>query len=91
MYVKCTFIYLVQLYVCVSNQVVGRAELLFSEVLNALLLAKKKSGNSMIVPESRHHITDLEGMLQKEKSEFEVWIKFQILIYVAQLAYIVGA
>ncbi|KAL8466428.1 hypothetical protein ACS0TY_035500 [Phlomoides rotata] len=54
------------------NEVFGRAELLFSEVLNALgLLAERKLGSSVIIPESRHRIADLEGMLQKEKSEFE--------------------
>ncbi|KAH6821843.1 phosphatidylinositol-4-phosphate 5-kinase family protein [Perilla frutescens var. hirtella] len=59
------------------NEVVGRAELLFSEVLNALrLLAERKCGlgvtnSSMNAPESRHLITDLEGLLQKEKSIFE--------------------
>ncbi|KAK6153537.1 hypothetical protein DH2020_013176 [Rehmannia glutinosa] len=59
------------------NEVAGRAELLFSEVLNALrLLVERKSGssllnNSMKVPESRRHLADLEGMLQKEKLEFE--------------------
>ncbi|KAL0341789.1 UNVERIFIED_CONTAM: 1-phosphatidylinositol-3-phosphate 5-kinase FAB1B [Sesamum calycinum] len=59
------------------NEVVGRAELLFSEVLKALyLLVEKKSGRSLLnsgvnIPESRGQIADLEGMLQKEKSEFE--------------------
>ncbi|KAI3463193.1 hypothetical protein Pfo_019856 [Paulownia fortunei] len=59
------------------NEVAGRAELLFSEVLNALrLLVERKSGSSLLnggmkVPESRRHLADLEGMLQKEKSEFE--------------------
>lgn len=68
---------------CVSNQLVGQAELLFSDVLNSLgNLAKGKSGSSMIIPESRHRITDLEGMLQKEKSEFEVCNKFQILRFI---------
>ncbi|KAI3455674.1 hypothetical protein Pfo_012337 [Paulownia fortunei] len=59
------------------NEVVGRAELLFSEVLNALrLLVEKKSGlgllnSGMNISESRRQVADLEGMLQKEKSEFE--------------------
>ncbi|KAL3639812.1 hypothetical protein CASFOL_001389 [Castilleja foliolosa] len=59
------------------NKVAVRAELLFSEVLNAIrLLVERKSdsslsNNGMKVPESRRHLADLEGMLQKEKSEFE--------------------
>ncbi|XP_057770606.1 1-phosphatidylinositol-3-phosphate 5-kinase FAB1B-like isoform X2 [Salvia miltiorrhiza] len=59
------------------NEVVGRAELLFSEVLNALRhLAERKCGvgatnGGTNVNESRHLITDLEGLLQKEKSIFE--------------------
>ncbi|KAL7152320.1 hypothetical protein ABFS83_04G089200 [Erythranthe nasuta] len=59
------------------NEVAGRAELLFSEVLNALrLLVEKRSGlnllnSGMEVSEFRRHLTDLEGMLQREKSEFE--------------------
>ncbi|KAL0424927.1 UNVERIFIED_CONTAM: 1-phosphatidylinositol-3-phosphate 5-kinase FAB1B [Sesamum radiatum] len=60
------------------NEVASRAELLFSEVLNALrLLVERNSSSSLLnggvkVPESRHHLVDLEGMLQKEKSEFEI-------------------
>ncbi|XP_073048299.1 1-phosphatidylinositol-3-phosphate 5-kinase FAB1B-like [Primulina eburnea] len=59
------------------NEVACRAELLFSEVLNSLrLLVERKSGPSqpntcIKIPESRRQITDLEGMLQKEKEEFE--------------------
>ncbi|CAA0829481.1 1-phosphatidylinositol-3-phosphate 5-kinase FAB1B [Striga hermonthica] len=59
------------------NEVVGRAELLFSEVLNALrLLVERKSAQGMVssgtnFSESKRLISDLEGMLQKEKSEFE--------------------
>ncbi|PIN21252.1 Phosphatidylinositol-4-phosphate 5-kinase [Handroanthus impetiginosus] len=59
------------------NEVAGRAELLFSEVLNALrLLVERKAGLGLLdggkrVAETRRHIADLEGMLQKEKSEFE--------------------
>ncbi|CAI9114500.1 OLC1v1015238C1 [Oldenlandia corymbosa var. corymbosa] len=59
------------------NEVVGRAELLFSEVLNALrLLVEKNFGSALPsagakIPESRRQITDLEGTLQKEKAEFE--------------------
>ncbi|CAI9779928.1 unnamed protein product [Fraxinus pennsylvanica] len=59
------------------NKVEGWAELLFSEVLNAIcLLAEKKSGSGLLnsgvkSPESRRQITYLEGILQKEKAEFE--------------------
>ncbi|PHU24803.1 1-phosphatidylinositol-3-phosphate 5-kinase FAB1B [Capsicum chinense] len=58
------------------NEVIFRAELLFSEVLNAIrLLVEKKSGrqlnSSINVPEARRRISDLEGLLQKEKEEFE--------------------
>ncbi|KAH0691092.1 hypothetical protein KY289_018450 [Solanum tuberosum] len=58
------------------NEVIFRAELLFAEVLNAIrLLVEKRSGrqlNSRInVPVARRQISDLEGMLQKEKQEFE--------------------
>ncbi|KAL8537852.1 hypothetical protein ACS0TY_012836 [Phlomoides rotata] len=46
------------------NEVSFRAELLVSEVLNALhLLVQRKSGSS--------HLADLEVMLHKEKAEFE--------------------
>ncbi|PQP97848.1 hypothetical protein Pyn_00371 [Prunus yedoensis var. nudiflora] len=60
-----------------TDEVVERAELLFSEVLNALRqIAEKRSGSGshtsgMVTPESRHQIAELEGMLQKEKVEFE--------------------
>ncbi|CAK9164459.1 unnamed protein product [Ilex paraguariensis] len=59
------------------NEVVCRAELLFSEVQNALCqMVEKRSGtfpsNSGInTPGSRHQIAVLEAMLQKEKAEFE--------------------
>ncbi|KAA8540200.1 hypothetical protein F0562_024237 [Nyssa sinensis] len=63
------------------NEVVDRAELLFSEVLNALRqMAEKRSRTGLLnggmkVPESKHQITALEGMLQKEKTEFEVLLQ----------------
>lgn len=72
---------------------VGRAELLFSEVLNALrLLAERKCGvgatnGGTNVHESRHLITDLEGLLQKEKSIFEVWDRFQILSFIFKVIF----
>nr|XP_016485016.1 PREDICTED: 1-phosphatidylinositol-3-phosphate 5-kinase FAB1B-like isoform X2 [Nicotiana tabacum] len=50
------------------NEVIGRAELLFSDVLNAIrVLVEKRSGRQL----NRRQIADLEGMLQKEKEEFE--------------------
>ena len=57
---------------------VDRAELLFSEVLNALCqIEKKRSGtgsfhSGMKSPGTKRRIAELEGMLQKEKAEFEV-------------------
>ncbi|XP_042483722.1 1-phosphatidylinositol-3-phosphate 5-kinase FAB1B-like [Macadamia integrifolia] len=60
-----------------ANEVVDRAELLFTEVLNALCqIAEKRSGagsvsNNLKAPESRRCISELEGMLRKEKAEFE--------------------
>lgn len=59
------------------DEVVDRAELLFSEVLNALgQIVEKRSGarplnNGIKTPEMRRKIAELEGMLQKEKLEFE--------------------
>ncbi|KAM7471908.1 hypothetical protein LguiA_010091 [Lonicera macranthoides] len=59
------------------QEVVGRAELLFSEVLSALhKMVQKRSGSGSLVsnmkaPESRCQTADLEGMLQNEKAEFE--------------------
>nr|XP_043636882.1 1-phosphatidylinositol-3-phosphate 5-kinase FAB1B-like [Erigeron canadensis] len=59
------------------NEVVTRAELLFSEILNALTqMAEKKLGKSSVnsspcMPQSRRHMVYLEEMLQKEKAEFE--------------------
>ncbi|XVF27145.1 hypothetical protein REPUB_Repub14bG0081300 [Reevesia pubescens] len=53
-----------------TDKVVDRAELLFSEVLNSLSqIAEKKTGTG--TPELRHQIAELEGLLQKEKLEFE--------------------
>ena len=57
---------------------VNQAELLFSEVLNALSqisekLCKIEQHNSrMKLPESRRQIAEYESMWQKEKVEFEV-------------------
>lgn len=54
---------------------------MFSEVLNAIrLLVEQKSGSqfnsSAKAPEARGQIAVLEGMLQKEKEEFEVKFSF---------------
>ncbi|OVA08293.1 FYVE zinc finger [Macleaya cordata] len=56
-----------------ANEVVDRAELLFTEVLNALrqIAVKRLGTSSLKVAESRRRIADLEEMLQKEKAEFE--------------------
>ncbi|XP_058005132.1 1-phosphatidylinositol-3-phosphate 5-kinase FAB1B isoform X2 [Hevea brasiliensis] len=60
-----------------KDEVVDRAELLFSEVLNALSqIAEKRSSagpanSAMKLPESRGQIGELEIMLKKEKAEFE--------------------
>lgn len=51
---------------------VDRAELLFSEVCNALHRISEKGHGMGLITESRHQIAELEGMLQKEKAEFEV-------------------
>lgn len=53
------------------------AELFFAEVFDSLRQIGEKIANSgsfyagIKVPESRRHIAELEGMLQKEKTEFE--------------------
>ncbi|KAH7655330.1 1-phosphatidylinositol-3-phosphate 5-kinase protein [Dioscorea alata] len=67
------------------DEVADKAELLFSEVLNAIcIIAEKKpdtvpiNGGHMKAVESRRHIVDLEVMLQKEKTAFEE--SFQKLI-----------
>ncbi|XVE88557.1 hypothetical protein DITRI_Ditri19aG0078700 [Diplodiscus trichospermus] len=60
-----------------TEKVVDWAELLFSEVLNSLSrIAEVKIGTGapngmMKKPELRHQIAELEGILQKEKLEFE--------------------
>lgn len=59
------------------DEVANRAELLFSDVLNGLSqIGEKKSGsvqtsNGLKTPELRRQVVELEGMLQKEKLEFE--------------------
>lgn len=68
------------------EQVVSRAELLFSEILNALTqMAEKKFGkssanSSVNMSQSRRQLADLEAMLQKEKAEFEVILFLYIYI-----------
>ncbi|KAK1314676.1 1-phosphatidylinositol-3-phosphate 5-kinase FAB1B [Acorus calamus] len=60
-----------------ADEVASMAELLFSEVLNALRqIEERKTANGslncvMKAQESRHCIIELESLLQKEKSEFE--------------------
>ena len=57
---------------------VNRAELLFSEILNGLSqIGEKRSSAAQIssghkTPEIRRQVAELEGMLQREKLEFEV-------------------
>ncbi|XP_021610348.1 1-phosphatidylinositol-3-phosphate 5-kinase FAB1B isoform X2 [Manihot esculenta] len=57
-------------------EVVNKAELLFSEVLNGLSqIAEKRCAappnNGTKLPESRRQIGELEAMLKREKAEFE--------------------
>ncbi|KAJ7963358.1 1-phosphatidylinositol-3-phosphate 5-kinase [Quillaja saponaria] len=60
-----------------TDEVVNRAELLFSEVLNALSQIEEKRSlavpvnSGITTPELRRRVAQLEGMLQKEKAEFE--------------------
>ncbi|KAF7843680.1 1-phosphatidylinositol-3-phosphate 5-kinase FAB1B [Senna tora] len=60
-----------------SDEVVERAELLFSEVLKALSRIGDKKASTMPAnsglktPESRSQIAELEGTLRKEKLDFE--------------------
>lgn len=57
---------------------VNRANILFSEVFNALSqIGKKRSStlppsSGLKIPESRRQVAQLQGMLRKEKLEFEV-------------------
>jgi len=68
-------------------QVVNRAELLFSEVLNGLSQIGEQRSNAVQIsnghktPELRRQVAELEGMLQKEKLEFEVWSSVLYFIY----------
>lgn len=50
----------------------NQAKLLFSEVLNALSHIVGALNNGIKTLESRHQTDELEVLLQKEKSEFEV-------------------
>lgn len=73
-------------------QVVNRAELLFSEVLNGLSQIVEKRSNAVQVsnghksPELRRQVAELEGMLQKEKLEFEVGSSVIILQFIASFS-----
>lgn len=68
---------------------VNRAELLLSEVLNALSQISEKRckieqlNSGMKLPELRRQIAELELMLQKEMAEFEVrfTIPFDFLVF----------
>lgn len=57
---------------------IDRAELLFSEVLNSLRqIMERGPGTGSLISSMKNHelrrcLVDLEGMVQKEKSEFEV-------------------
>lgn len=67
-------------------QVVDRAELLFSEVLNALrrisenIIVTGPPGSKTGTSKCRRKIFELEGMLQNEKAEFEVFLIIKPLI-----------
>ncbi|KAI4329029.1 hypothetical protein L6164_021336 [Bauhinia variegata] len=60
-----------------TDEVVNRAKLLFSEVLNALSVIGEKKSSTLPVnlglktTELRRQVAELEGMWQKEKGEFE--------------------
>ncbi|XP_054781355.1 1-phosphatidylinositol-3-phosphate 5-kinase FAB1B-like isoform X2 [Prosopis cineraria] len=60
-----------------SDEVVNRAELLFSEVQSALSQIEDKRTSSMpvssglVTPESGSQVAELEAMLRREKDEFE--------------------
>ncbi|KAK7275501.1 hypothetical protein RIF29_16620 [Crotalaria pallida] len=60
-----------------SDEVANRAELLFSDVLSGLSQIGEKRSSAVLVssglktPELRPQVTDLEGILQKERLEFE--------------------
>ncbi|KAG9459776.1 hypothetical protein H6P81_004284 [Aristolochia fimbriata] len=64
-----------------AKEVIDGAELLFSEVLNALRqIEEKRCGggahiNGLKLSESRRHIAELEALLQKEKTDFEDSLK----------------
>ncbi|XP_077240890.1 1-phosphatidylinositol-3-phosphate 5-kinase FAB1B-like isoform X2 [Tasmannia lanceolata] len=64
-----------------AKEVADRAELFFTEVFNALRqIAERRAGSGSVnsgtkVSESRRRIAELEGMLQKEKAEYEKALK----------------
>ncbi|GAB2225600.1 hypothetical protein Droror1_Dr00006397 [Drosera rotundifolia] len=64
-----------------ADEVVQRAEIFFAEVLNALYQIEGKTSRDTLVncglrsPTSRCHITELEGVLQNEKTEFEEMLR----------------
>lgn len=77
------------------KQVDNQAEILFSEVLKSLReIAEKQMGlgpldSNTEASESRHQIDELEGILQKEKLEFEVRPPM-VLYFFAYLSLIVS-
>ncbi|KAG6736171.1 hypothetical protein POTOM_061102 [Populus tomentosa] len=72
-----------------TDEVVNRAELLLSEVLNALSQISEKRckieqlNSGMKLPELRRQIAELELMLHKEMAEFEVrfTVPFDFLVF----------
>ncbi|GAB2268911.1 1-phosphatidylinositol-3-phosphate 5-kinase fab1b [Dionaea muscipula] len=64
-----------------ADEVVERADMLFTEVLNALYQIEGKNPGEVVAnsglrsPSSRCHITELEGVLQNEKAEFEEMLR----------------
>ncbi|XP_006650173.1 1-phosphatidylinositol-3-phosphate 5-kinase FAB1A-like isoform X1 [Oryza brachyantha] len=58
-----------------ANEVIDRAKVLFDEISRALHHhSDKKAHGSSLNMECNNHIADLEGMLRKEKSEFEGYL-----------------
>lgn len=62
-------------------QVVARADLLFAEVLNSVSGIVHKTFGGVKTPEARHQFAELEGILQREKVEFEVRPILDVKIY----------
>ena len=75
---RCSVVFLRQCLFCLLRQVVLLAEFLFSEVLNGIGQIEEKRccggtlDSGVISHESRNHISELKGVLQNERTEFEV-------------------